>query len=136
MAHAPKKSNDTVNGEADLVADRLDNGYLRIYDGAKPADADTAISTQTLLAELRFANPSAPAAVAGVVTFGPLTADASANATGTATWARLLKSDGTTVVMDVTVGTAGADINIVTTSIVATTAVSLPGLVQFRVQKG
>lgn len=40
-----------------------------------------------------------------------ITADASADATGTATWARLLKSDGTTIVLDMDVGTSGSDIN-------------------------
>jgi hypothetical protein len=57
---------------------------LRIYDGAQPATGDTAITTQNLLAQLRFNATSAPAAAAGVLTFSAFTADSDADATGTA----------------------------------------------------
>ena len=43
-------------------------------EGAQPDDADSAITDQTLLAELRFANPCAPGAVDGVLTFDPIAA--------------------------------------------------------------
>jgi hypothetical protein len=103
-------ANATVNGQADNLATRLNNGFLRIYDGTQPANADTAVSTQVLLAELRFNTTAAPAASAGVLTFNALTADSSANATGTASWYRALQSDGSTVVMDGTVGTATSNL--------------------------
>ena len=109
MALNPKYANATVNAEADALARQLDNGYLRIYDGAQPATADTAIGAQVLLAELRFNATSAPAAAAGLLTFNAFTSDSSANATGTAAWARALQSNGTSVVMDGTVGTATSD---------------------------
>lgn len=113
MAKDTQLSNAAVNAEADALARLLDTGYLRIYNGSKPATADTALGAQTLLAELRFAATSAPAAVAGVLTFSGLTADSDADATGTASWARCLKSDGTSAVMDVTVGDAGdAPVNV------------------------
>ena len=51
MANNLKLSNAAVNAEADALSVLLDNGYLRIYDGTQPANADTPISTQTLLAE-------------------------------------------------------------------------------------
>jgi hypothetical protein len=108
MAHALKISNDAINAQADALARKLDNGFLRLYNGTQAADADTPVGAQTLLAELRLANPSAPAAVAGVLTFSALTPDVSADATGTATWFRALKADGTTVVMDGTVGLVGS----------------------------
>ena len=111
MAKDSQPSTTTVNAQADAMARLLDNGYRRYYNGTKPATADTALSGNTLLAELRFANPSAPAAVDGVLTF-TLTPDSSANATGTATWYRDLKSDGTTVVKDGTVGTVGSTSNV------------------------
>lgn len=110
MAKDTQLSTTTVNAQADALARLLDNGYRRIYSGTKPATADTALSGNTLLAELRFANPSAPAAVDGVLTF-TLTPDSSANATGTATWYRDLKSDGVSVVKDGTVGTVGSTSN-------------------------
>lgn len=119
MANAPSLTNTAANASADAVARLLDNGYLRIYSGTKPATADTGLSGNTLLAELRINATSAPAASAGVLTFNAITSDSSADATGTATFFRCFKSDGTTVVMDGTVGTASCDLNLNTTSLVA-----------------
>lgn len=110
MANNPKWSNAAVNAEADALAALLNDGYLRIYDGSQPANADTAVGAQVLLAELRFNATAFAAAVAGLLTANALTADAAANATGTATWFRALKSDGTTVVFDGSVGTSAADL--------------------------
>lgn len=111
MAHNLKMANAAVNGEADALARALDNGYLRIYDATgtgQPATGDTAVTTQVLLAELRFNATSAPAAAAGVLTFNALTPDTSANNTGVATWFRALKADGVTPVMDGNVGLVGS----------------------------
>lgn len=82
-------------------------GLLRIYDGSRPATGGAAT---TLLAELTFSDPSAAGAASGVLTFSAITADASANATGTATWARIVTS-AAAFVADMSVGTSGADIN-------------------------
>lgn len=125
MANDLRESNAAVNGKADYISDQLDNGYLRIYDGTRPTNADTAVGAQVLLAELRFNATAAPAASAGVLTFNAITADASANGTGTASWFRALKSDGSTVVFDGEVGTSGADLNLNTTSIVTGAEVSV-----------
>jgi len=103
-------ANATVNGQADNLSARLNNGYLRIYDGTQAATADTALGAQVLLAELRFSATAAPAASNGLITFNALTADSSANAAGTASWYRALGSDGTTVVMDGSVGTATSNL--------------------------
>ena len=113
-------SNAAVNAQADALARRLDTGYLRIYSGTQPASADTAISSQTLLAELRFSATSAPNAVNGVLTCNSLTPDNAADATGTATWFRTLGSDGTSVVLDGSIGATGSSNNLElsTTSIV------------------
>lgn len=108
MAKNTQLANATVNGQADNMATRLNNGYLRIYDGTQAATADTALGAQVLLAELRFNATAAPAASNGLLTFNAFTADSSANATGTATWFRALKSDGTTVVFDGNVGVTGS----------------------------
>ena len=135
MANNLKLSDVAVNAEADALSVLLDNGYLRIYDGTQPANADTAISTQTLLAELRFNADAAPSAVAGVLTFNAITQDSNANNTGTASWFRALKSDGSTVMFDGTVGTSGSDINIATTAIVAGAIVGVTSAV-YTVSKG
>lgn len=125
MALNPKRSNVAASAEADAVCDLLDNGYLRIYDGAQPTTADTAIGAQVLLAELRWNATAFPAASNGVATANAITSDASANATGTAAWFRALKSDGTTVVFDGTVGTGTHDLVLNTVSIVAAAAVAV-----------
>jgi hypothetical protein len=117
MANNPKFANVSVNAEADALARLLDNGYLRLYSGTQPATADTALSGNTLLAELRFAATSAAAASAGVLTFSAITSDTSADATGTAAFYRALKSDGTSVVMDGSVGTSSADLVLNSTAI-------------------
>lgn len=98
------------------------SALLRIYDGTRPATGGTAT---TLLAELTCNATFAPSASGGVLTLNSITQDASANATGTATWFRIVKSDGTTHVMDGNVGTSGSDMNLTTVSIVATQPVSV-----------
>lgn len=109
---ALRVSNEGANAEVDALAALLDNGYLRIYDGTRPATADTAVGAQVLLAELRFGATAFGAGVAGVATANALTADSAANATGTAAWYRALKSDGTSPVIDGSVGTSGEDLNL------------------------
>lgn len=113
------------NARLDLIKTQTDAGagagLLRIYDGTRPATGGTAT---TLLAELTFTDPSYGAASAGVLTASAITQDASANATGTATWFRVVDS-AAAFVMDGNVGTSGSDLNLTTTSIVATQPVSV-----------
>jgi hypothetical protein len=135
MALNPKYSDTMVNAEADAVGDALNTGYIRIYDGSQPANADTAVGAQNLLAELRFAADAFGAASAGVITANAITSDASANNTGTATWARILASNGSTVWFDGSVGTSDANVILNTTSIVTGAVVSCSALT-FTVSKG
>lgn len=94
---------------------------LRIYDGARPATGGTAT---TLLAEFTLGSPFAPAASAA--TLSPtLPSNATAAATGTATWFRVVKADGTTHVLDGSAGTSGTDMILNTTSITSGIAVSV-----------
>ena len=125
MALTPKLANAQASRAADAVCVRLNNGYLRIYDGSQPTDADTAIGAQNLLAELRWNATAFGAASNGVATANALTADSSADNTGTATWFRALESDGTTVVFDGSVGTSGANLNLNSVAISAGAAVSV-----------
>lgn len=92
------------------------SALLRIYSGTRPATGGTAT---TLLAELTCNATFAAAASGGVLTLNAITQDSSANATGTATWFRIVKSDGTTFVLDGDVGTSGSDLNLNTTSLVS-----------------
>lgn len=88
-------------------------GLLRIYDGTRPAKGGTAT---TLLAELTFSDPSFPAASSGAMSANTITADSSANATGTATWFRVVTSVAG-FVCDGDVGLSGSDLNLDNTSI-------------------
>lgn len=110
-------ANATANAEIDAVTALLNNGYLRLYSGTRPATADTALSGNTLLAELRFGATAFGAGAAGVATANAITSDTAADATGTATFFRALSSNGTTVVLDGSVGASGADLNLNSTAI-------------------
>lgn len=131
MATNPQLTNASASAAADAVVDRIDAGSgagkLRIYDGTQAATADTAIGAQTLLAELTFGDPAFGNAANGVATANAITSDSSANATGTATWFRVLDSDNN-VIFDGSVGTSSADLILNTTSIVAGAAVSVSSL--------
>lgn len=128
MALAPKLSNAAANIAADAVTALLDAGYLRIYDGTQPATANTAITSQVMLAELRFDATAFAPAVNGVATANMITSDPSAPATGTATWFRALESDGSTVVFDGSVGLSLSNIILSSTSITTGETVSITNL--------
>ena len=112
MALNPKLAVARRNAALDNILANANTGYLRIYDGTQPTDADTAIGAQVLLAELIMGSTAFASASAGSATANAITSDSSANASGTAAWFRLLKSDGTTVIMDGSVGTSGANLNL------------------------
>jgi hypothetical protein len=99
----------------------LANGKLRFYSGTIPATPETAITSQVLLAELTFAATpfGAPSFSGGLSS--ALAAFVSASvlpgANGTTAWARAVKSDGTTVVCDYSVGVSASDIIIANTTL-------------------
>ena len=130
MAADPRLTNAAASAAADAVVDRIDAGgagTIKIYTGTIPTDADTAIGAQTLLATLTFSATAFGAASNGVATASAITDDTSADATGTAAWARIASGAGTTQ-MDVTVGTSGEDINFNTVSFVAGATVAITSL--------
>ena len=90
---------------ADAVTARCNNGVMRIYAGSVPATADTALSGNTLLAELTFGATAFGAASNGVATANATGQDSSNDATGTPTFFRAFETGGTVVVFQ---GTAGA----------------------------
>lgn len=97
---------------------------LNIYSGTQPATGDTALSGNTLGASLTMNATFAPGASSGVLTLNSIT-NANASATITAAFFRILQSNGTTKVLDGTVGTSGADMNLNTVSLVSGAAVSV-----------
>jgi hypothetical protein len=88
------------------------SGYIRLYNGTVPTTANAALSGNTLLAgDLRFAATAFGAPGAGTnarrITSGAITSDPAADAGGTPTFARIFKSDGTTVLAQCTVSVSG-----------------------------
>lgn len=126
-------TNAVAKAMADAFTTALDagtQGYIGIYDGTIPTDADTAVGAQVLLAELLFtASPSFGAATdgnpGGLITAGAITADSSANATGTAAWARLKTQSGGTTIADVSVGTATSTIVFNTVAFTASSNIAI-----------
>jgi hypothetical protein len=113
------------NGWLDAITTAIGtSGFLDIYSGTVPAAASTAIGAQVLLAHLPLSATAAPASSGGVLTFNAITNDSSADNSGTASFFRVTTSGGTCEFQG-TVGTSGADLNLVTTTIVATQPVSV-----------
>lgn len=115
---------------ATAIKDAIDAGSgagtIKIYTGTKPAGPDTAITSQTLLGTLTCSDPCGTV-TNGVLTFSAITQDSSADATGTATWARIASSTPTDIV-DVSVGTSGTDLIMNTVSIVSGGPISITSL--------
>jgi len=112
-------------------ASALDSGKLRIYDNtaAVPTNADDSIGANVQLAELTLAATAETSITNGVLTFAAITADSSADATGTATFFRLWDSAGTTCYFQGTVAAATADLVLNAVAIAAGAAVSVSSLV-------
>ena len=110
------------NSALTTIKDAIDAGAgagtIKIYTGTQPTTAADAITTQTLLGTLTFSDPCGTSA-SGTLTMSAITQDSAADATGTATWARIADSAGTTVCdVDVTATGGGGTLQFNTTSFV------------------
>jgi hypothetical protein len=127
MTNNPFFSDSATKAGLDALCAKANGGTLKIYTGTQPTDANTAIGAQVLLGTLGMNATAFAASVASgsagsrvcTATANSITDDTSADATGTASWFRIVQSDGTTIVMDGSVGTSGCDLNLATTAIVA-----------------
>jgi hypothetical protein len=123
---ATRISTAARNAAADGVVDLLDAGAgagtLKIYTGSQPATGDTAESG-TLLATFTLSDPAFGAASSGVATAAAI-ANTTGVAAGTAGWFRAEDSTGANV-LDGTVGTSGAELNLNTTTISVGLTVSI-----------
>ena len=119
--------NALLDGGASGGLKSLDSGFLKLYDGTPPANASAALSGNTLLATLTFASDAFGDSASGVATAAAITSDTTADATGTATFFRLWKSDNT-VMLQGTAGTSGTDLILNTASIVAGAVVAVSSL--------
>lgn len=100
-------------------------GLVDLYSGAKPAGPDSVITSQVKLGTMTCSDPCGSVAN-GELTFAAFTQDSSADATGTATWARIKDSTGLAA-LDIDVGTIGgtAAMQMNTVNIVQTGPISI-----------
>ena len=119
-----KYSNGTRNAQQNGLITYAGSGALiNIYAGSQPANANTAISGQTLLVTLTVSG-SFGTDSNGTITLSTVT-NGTAVATGTASFFRITQSDGTTVVMDGSVAISDADLVLNNTSIATGQVVSI-----------
>lgn len=123
MANNPFFSDAATIGDLTNLGANFNGGFLLIYSGSQPADANQA-PTGTLLAKLplsatAFGTPAASGSAGSRVVTATANAITSANAlaTGTAGYFAIVKSDGVTVVAMGSVGTSGCDLNLNSTSL-------------------
>jgi hypothetical protein len=124
MASNLKYSNGTRNAQQNGLITYAGSGALiNIYAGSQPANANTAISGQTLLVTLTVSG-SFGTDSNGTITLSTVT-NGTAVATGTAAFFRITQSNGSTVVMDGSVATSDADLVLNNTSIATGQVVSI-----------
>jgi len=127
MANNFQLATATRNASCNAIVDLLDasgSGTIKVYDGSQPANANTAVSTQTLLATFTLASTAFGSASTGAATLASTPLSATAAATGTASWFRAADGAGTTV-FDGSVGTSSADLVLNTTSITSGNTVQI-----------
>lgn len=106
-----------------LIAFAGTGALFNLYTSFQPANANTPITTQTLLVSLPIPGVFGTD-VNGTLTLGSIVTT-QAVATGTATFFRIFKSDGTTVVLDGSVGLSNANLILNVVDIVALENVSI-----------
>jgi len=129
MAKNTQLTNLAASTEADAFAALFNSGFCDLYDGTQAATGDTAVGAQNLLCTVGFNSTAFPSAANGVITANPMTACSAAAMTGNATWARCYKTDHTTKITDVSVGTANTNIVLNSIAIQANAQVSISSFV-------
>lgn len=131
MALNPFYSDAVVEAAANAKTAYVNGGFLMIYSGSQPADANQAV-TGTLLAKLPLSATAFAAATASgaagsrvVTAVANAITSASALASGTAGYHVFMKSDGVSVGWMGSVGTSGCDLNLNSTTITSGTPVTV-----------
>jgi hypothetical protein len=102
---------------------------LRIYAGSVPADVDTALSGQTLLANFALSNPIAGAASSQALTLSGTPLSTTAAASGTASFFRIDDGNDANGVVQGTVGAGSGDLSLDTTTITSGQTVQITSFV-------
>lgn len=133
MANNFKISTAAQNAMCDALVDLIDagtDGLLKIFAGTQPANPNT-VHAETILATLTFSSTAFGASSSGTATAAAITADSSADATGTAAWFRIgdsTLSDTSAGIMDGEIGTSGSDINFNSVAFTSGSEVSITSL--------
>lgn len=99
--------NGLVSNLAAQIDAGINPGTIKLYDGFIPADANTSITTQRLLAVILFSRPPFLTPNNGQIVANNLLS-AIATAAGTASWARIQDGNGNTI-FDCDVGTSSSN---------------------------
>lgn len=135
MAKRTRLSSLVVSGQAEFLAKLLNNGFIDIYDGQQPEDADEEITDQRLGVTLQFGSPAFLPPVKGVISANLVRSGVAVAELKKATWARLYREDHKTKVMDVSVGERDANILLPTTHLVRGVTVSCSSFVHSIAKK-
>jgi len=114
----------------DAVSTYVGNGgKLIVYSGTPPASANASLSGNTVLATFTMGTPFASSASSAAIS-PTLPSSVTIAATGTASFARQYKSDGTTVSMQLTVSATGGggEVQFATTSFVSGATASITSI--------
>lgn len=114
-------SNTVVNAQATALAALCNGGFIRVFNGTQPANANTAITSQVLGVTLAFGSPAFDGPTNGVLIANPITPGVAVQSI-TPTWARIYHNDMNTVIMDVSVGASNC--NMILNSFTAGTTIT------------
>jgi len=108
------------------IAALFNSGILTFYSGTQPANADTALSGNVSLCSLTYGATAYGAASAGSATANAITAGV-IGTSGTASFARIYESNGTTTILDCSVDITGntPDITVPTTTFTSGVTVTM-----------
>jgi hypothetical protein len=120
----------------DALVDLIDSGgagHVKIYDGTRPTNPATAVTSQVLLADFTLPNPAfgnAAAVTGGAAATANAVTQVSGSAGGTASWFRVFNGSGTAIFDgDITVTAGGGDLTLSSVTIVSGNNVSITGFV-------
>lgn len=125
-------SEQARNAEANSTCALMNGGFLRIYSEPEPLRLETPLAGQILLAEFRFGTPAFHPAVDGAASAMPIRQEDSARATARAGFFRSFTADGTTAVLQGTVGREHANLLLNTVNIERYAIVQLRSLTYVR----
>ena len=133
MPFAPTTRTATANSALGTFVTDFDAGtgfaLVCIFSGTVPTNANTALAGNTLLANVALQKPSATVTAATLTLSGLPKSDASADASGVATFFRIFSSNDSLTPLNCIyqglVGTSASDMNLASTTLVAGAAFNI-----------